>query len=317
MELPRNVQLMDNHVIKEYLIRRGFVSTFDTFVDECEADPLEGFEVHVFVNKLLELAEGQQFGSLLSTWRSVAAILEGRSMDQGGQSSVTSVAAVLRSLEVSLLRLCIVRIAENEGCHGVRELVGRYREALQPPEEWHEWMALQYVKNPKCHPRLSTYFSHEWQSVLRESLYTSLKVIMEQLELPTLLSYNPFVEARSSLEEQARSARQNAEMLELELQRRHSRVSEIQAQLAHRFQVAGMEGSWGFDNSTLQNEVGASQATQARQGPFLHIRDGVFPAGTERGTSLTAGCCSFSIAGDYIATGENLRADSSGCVVFN
>ena len=117
-------------------------------------------QVETMTEKLMTLAEGMQFGQLLTAWRSVSARLE-KSTSREQSNTVTTLHYLkvwynhktyqqtlpntcdTVSTQVSLLRLCIVRVAQSGGSEAVRALYSKYREALQPPEEWQDWMVLQ------------------------------------------------------------------------------------------------------------------------------------------------------------------------------
>jgi len=251
------------------------------------------------IKKLLEFADNGNFGRLLEDWTAVAARLEG-----GGPKRRAN-ADTLDYLRLSLLRLCVVRVAQDGGRDAVSALYNSYASALAAnASEWEQWMALQYTEKPEQHPQLGCFFTGAWRSVLEETLRSGLQGVVQELRLPVLLDHGPFVQVRKRLDAQAREYEAQLHGLEGELEASQLEVSATQSRLAERFQVhidgpgTNGEGSLHPGPEGEETNPGTTEAE-----PYFEVRRDIFPSDSESAPRLTSGVCRYSLEGDYMASG--------------
>ncbi|GAB5591944.1 hypothetical protein Unana1_06844 [Umbelopsis nana] len=169
-------------LVKEYLLFRGFSTTFRALELESRTDRDKGFQVDKIIEELFGYVQSSDITNLLDFWRYLDTRYFSR-LDSRFQRSV-------KKFELCLLRYYLIHAMQVKRRDKVIEFFDVYGAELHENSEWLKWFALPYSKNPTTDPAFETFFSKQWLDNYIVSLHNFLNTIFQNMPLPTLLAFN-------------------------------------------------------------------------------------------------------------------------------
>eukprot|EP00047_Mylnosiga_fluctuans_P008270 m.257955 g.257955 ORF g.257955 m.257955 type:complete len:629 (-) comp21204_c0_seq1:118-2004(-) len=167
-----------DEAIKEYLLFRGFASTFRSFENDIKFDKERGLSVENLVQQIFAFVTAFDVDGLVSFWDVLNRKFFSR-LDQ-------EFAVAARKLEISLKRYYLVHCVENIRQDKVKHFFELLAGEAQSPE-WQEWWILPFIKNPETHPNFESFFLKSWLDSLSISLFNFLSSALNTVPLPFLL----------------------------------------------------------------------------------------------------------------------------------
>ncbi|XP_048584812.1 WD repeat-containing protein 91 isoform X2 [Nematostella vectensis] len=224
-------------LIKEYLVFRGFTATVKAFESELKADRDKSFRVSKIVDQLRYYVSIYDISSLRQYWEH----LDKRFFKRVDFQHYANV----RKLETCLLRLYIVNALQNYKIEKVTEFFEKYAMELQQHNEWREWFAIPFIKNPEQNATFEMFFQKSWQETFYLSLYNFIITLFHHMPVPTLLKYNEERGAQQRLEAEVVKLKQQVVDLAEE-------AAELQQQKAKLLDL--LEYSKPARNNTVEDE---------------------------------------------------------------
>ncbi|KAG2187953.1 hypothetical protein INT44_000703 [Umbelopsis vinacea] len=175
-------------LVKEYLLFRGFNSTFRALELESRADRDKGFQVDKIIEELFGYVQTSDITNLLEFWRYLDTRYFSR-LDSRFQRTVKKFELCLLRYYLELI-LTLTLAMQVKRRDKVIEFFDVYGAELHENSEWLKWFALPYSKNPTTDPAFETFFSKQWLDNYIVSLHNFLNTIFQNMPLPSLLTLN-------------------------------------------------------------------------------------------------------------------------------
>ena len=170
-----------DELVKEYLLFRGFTATLKSFDTDLKNEKEKGFRVDKIVDQISQSISSHDLSGLLDLWKhfdtKIFSKLE------------TNRLAAVRKLENSIYKLYAVQCVQSKQSEKLREFFERMTGDLHSQNEWKDWFALPYIKDPADSLTFSLYFSRQWQDTLMMSLSNFLSIIFHGLPPPRLADH--------------------------------------------------------------------------------------------------------------------------------
>jgi len=183
-------------LVKEYLLFRGFTATLRAFDAELKSEKEKGFRVDRIVDQLNSFINSHDLGGLLDLWRH----LDSRIFTRLEASRVPAV----RKLENSLLKLYAVTCVSTKQAEKLKEFFERIASDVHGQQEWKDWFALPWLKDPQDNPVFSLYFTRQWQDTLMLSLHNFLALVFQALPQPRLADMKKTASRQQAMREEIR-----------------------------------------------------------------------------------------------------------------
>ncbi|KAG4910585.1 hypothetical protein JHK87_056701 [Glycine soja] len=249
-------------LVREFLVFRGFTNTLESYEAELRTDIGKGFEVDKILDLIFSLYVPKfHADSLLALLAFFKHYLS--------SSSDAPLASTLSKLETSLLRFYVVHAVQCNRNDKVVDFFTLYgAELLQRSQDWTNWFAIPYKKNPHLDPEFRVFFSKEWYQALHLSSRNFFSEVFNATHilhisrLPALLKVSSEMNATNLL-------KRDIVHLNLKLSQLQASLDEKEVQLR---QFRSMEGGSTGSSSTLREKT----ARMSKDSPE------VFPAGVAR-----------------------------------
>nr|SVE93038.1 EOG090X0719 [Moina brachiata] len=176
-----SIQQMDE-LVKEYLLYRGFTGTIRILDSELKLDKDKAFRPDKIVEQFVNYITVFDLNGLKEYWSHFDHLIFEK-LDHNFASAV-------KKIEHSLLRMYLVNAIINSKQDKVLEFFEKMGPELQNQQEWKDWFALPFVKNPEENPIYMVYFTRQWQDTLLVSLHNLLAMSFQCLPQPRLTAYN-------------------------------------------------------------------------------------------------------------------------------
>ena len=183
-------------LVKEYLLFRGFTATLRAFDVELKSEKEKGFRVDRIVDQLNSFINSHDLGGLVDLWRH----LDSRIFTRLEASRVPAV----RKLENSLLKLYAVTCVSTKQAEKLKEFFERIASDVHGQQEWKDWFALPWLKDPQDNPAFSLYFTRQWQDTLMLSLHNFLALVFQALPQPRLADMKKTASRQQAMREEIR-----------------------------------------------------------------------------------------------------------------
>lgn len=179
-----SISYMDD-LIKEYLIFRGFNSTFKSFEHEIKQDKDRCFKADKITEQLMSYIHNYDLFGLLDYWT----YLDNKFFSRLTFKTFTNYGSLSRKYELFLLRYYLVNAIQTSKTEKAIELFENYAIKLQSQVEWKEWYCLPFIKNPEDNPTFAMYFNKNWIDTFIISLQNFLNIVFQSVPFPRLLCY--------------------------------------------------------------------------------------------------------------------------------
>ncbi|XP_047166513.1 WD repeat-containing protein 91 homolog [Vigna umbellata] len=225
-------------LVREFLVFRGFTNTLESYETELRTDIGKGFEV----DKILDLI----FSVYVPKFHADKLVaLLGFFKHYLSSSSDTPLVSTLLKLEASILRFYVVHAVQLNRNDKVVEFFALYgSELLQRSQDWTQWFAIPYKKNPHLDPEFRVFFSKEWYQALHLSSKNFFSEVFNVTRLPALLKVSSEMNATNIL-------KRDIVHLNLKLSQLQALLDEKEAQLRQFRSMVGSTGS----QSNLREET--------------------------------------------------------------
>eukprot|EP00088_Acartia_fossae_P064642 TRINITY_DN7959_c2_g1_i2.p1 TRINITY_DN7959_c2_g1~~TRINITY_DN7959_c2_g1_i2.p1 ORF type:complete len:710 (-),score=131.14 TRINITY_DN7959_c2_g1_i2:81-2210(-) len=167
-----------DELVKEYLTFRGFTTTLKYFEVDLKNEKEKGFRVDRVVESLNQCISSYDLAALLDNWKH----FENHIFSKIDPSKASSV----RKLESSLLKLYLINCIQNRQSEKVKQFFEKMTPELQNANEWKDWFALPYIKDPQENQTFLLYFTRNWQDTVMISLHNFLMICFQSLPPPRL-----------------------------------------------------------------------------------------------------------------------------------
>ena len=177
-----------DEAIMDYLLYRGFVSSFRTMADEKKRDVIFGLNVDRLCDHVFSLVQSFDMDALLSLW----SFLDARFFCHLEEPMSSGV----REIELSLKHYFMVNCMRA----GKGELVVDFFKANadnllsrrgglgaggdMDDGDWRKWFALPFLSHPEDDVFFAPYFTVEWAEALGLSLHNMLTAVLHNLPPP-------------------------------------------------------------------------------------------------------------------------------------
>ncbi|XP_061342004.1 uncharacterized protein LOC133288297 [Gastrolobium bilobum] len=224
-------------LVREFLVFRGFTYTLEAYETELRTDIGKGFEVDKILDLIFSVYvpkfQADKLVSLLGFFKHYLS-----------SSSQTTLVSTLSKLEASLLRFYVVHALQSNRSDKVVEFFAvNGTDLLQRSQDWTQWFAIPYIKNPHLDPEFRIFFSKEWYQALHLSVRNFLSEIFNGTRLPALMKISSEMNATNVL-------KRDIIHLNLKLSQLQALIDEKEAQLC---QFRRVEGSF-ISSSNLREE---------------------------------------------------------------
>ena len=181
-------------LIKEYLLFRGFTATLRAFDAELKSEKEKGFRVDRIVDQFSSFINSHDLSGLLDLWRH----LDSKIFTRLEASRVPAV----RKLENSLLKFYAVTCVSSKQAEKLKEFFERIASDVHGQQEWKDWFALPWLKDPQDNPAFSLYFTRQWQDTLMLSLHNFLALVFQALPQPRLADMKKTASRQQAMREE-------------------------------------------------------------------------------------------------------------------
>jgi hypothetical protein len=161
--------------VREYLLFRGFTGALKAFEADLRMDKDKVLKVDKIVQQLLTHMSNHDFQSMKEFWM----YLNRRFFSRLSQTF----SSAIKTLETCLYRLYVVHCFQSNRPEKVVEFFDRMAIELQSQQEWKDWFALPYLKNPDQLPSFEMYFTKSWLDTFMISLYNFISVVFEHMHI--------------------------------------------------------------------------------------------------------------------------------------
>ncbi|KAI5400297.1 hypothetical protein KIW84_065266 [Lathyrus oleraceus] len=215
-------------LVREFLVFRGFTNTLEAYETELRTDVGKGFQVDKILDLIFSLYVPKfQIDKLVA--------LLGFFKHYLSSSFETTLVSTFSKLEASLLRFYVVHALQSNRRDKVVEFFTVHGPDLlqSSQEDWTQWFAIPYVKNPQLDPEFRIFFSKEWYQALHLSVRNFFSEIFNATRLPALLKISSEMNATSLL-------KRDITQLNIKLSELQALLNEKETQLR---QFKSMEGN--------------------------------------------------------------------------
>ncbi|KAK2404512.1 WD repeat-containing protein [Trifolium repens] len=226
-------------LVREFLVFRGFTNTLEAYETELRTDVGKGFQVDKILDLIFSLYIPKfQIDKLVA--------LLGFFKHYISSSSETTLVSTFSKLEASVLRFYVVHALQSNRRDKVVEFFTVHGPDLlqSSQDDWTQWFAIPYVKNPQLDPEFRIFFSKEWYQALHLSVRNFFSEIFNATRLPALLKISSEMNATNVL-------KSDIVHLNIKLSELQALLNEKEAQL-RRFR--SMEGSISSPPSNLRED---------------------------------------------------------------
>ncbi|XP_066915154.1 WD repeat-containing protein 91-like [Clytia hemisphaerica] len=204
-------------LIKEYLIYRGFTATLKCFDVDLKNDKSKSFKVENILEQFATCIHNTDITSLRKYWK----YFDRCFFSQLGHDTYK----VIKKLEGNLLKLYIIHCVQTNKMDKVTEFFEKYASELHHEDNWKEWFALPFMKNPEQARSFSICFTKIWQDSVLLSLGNCLETVFNNISLPTLLNFEKEKSKFEKLEEENVKLLGRLASYEKEIIQYHARVT--------------------------------------------------------------------------------------------
>ncbi|XP_058769848.1 uncharacterized protein LOC131643604 isoform X2 [Vicia villosa] len=215
-------------LVREFLVFRGFTNTLEAYETELRTDVGKGFQVDKILDLIFSLYVPKfQIDKLVA--------LLGFFKHYLSSSFETTLVSTFSKLEASVLRFYVVHALQSNRRDKVVEFFTVHGPDLlqSSQEDWTQWFAIPYVKNPQLDPEFRIFFSKEWYQALHLSVRNFFSEIFNATRLPALLKISSEMNATNLL-------KRDITQLNIKLSELQALLNEKETQLR---QFKSMEGS--------------------------------------------------------------------------
>ncbi|XP_045826853.1 WD repeat-containing protein 91 homolog [Trifolium pratense] len=152
-------------LVREFLVFRGFTNTLEAYETELRTDVGKGFQVDKILDLIFFLYIPKfQIDKLVA--------LLGFFKHYISSSSETTLVSTFSKLEASVLSFYVVHALQSNRRDKVVEFFTVHGPDLlqSSQDDWTQWFAIPYVKNPRLDPEFRIFFSKEWYKALHLSV---------------------------------------------------------------------------------------------------------------------------------------------------
>ncbi|WJX20666.1 hypothetical protein P8452_10192 [Trifolium repens] len=156
-------------LVREFLVFRGFTNTLEAYETELRTDVGKGFQVDKILDLIFSLYIPKfQIDKLIA--------LLGFFKHYISSSSETTLVSTFSKLEASVLRFYVVHALQSNRRDKVVEFFTVHGPDLlqSSQDDWTQWFAIPYVKNPQLDPEFRIFFSKEWYQALHLSISSEM-----------------------------------------------------------------------------------------------------------------------------------------------
>ncbi|WJX14439.1 hypothetical protein P8452_04702 [Trifolium repens] len=156
-------------LVREFLVFRGFTNTLEAYETELRTDVGKGFQVDKILDLIFSLYIPKfQIDKLVA--------LLGFFKHYISSSSETTLVSTFSKLEASVLRFYVVHALQSNRRDKVVEFFTVHGPDLlqSSQDDWTQWFAIPYVKNPQLDPEFRIFFSKEWYQALHLSISSEM-----------------------------------------------------------------------------------------------------------------------------------------------
>ncbi|KAL5069772.1 hypothetical protein RYX36_020659 [Vicia faba] len=224
-------------LVREFLVFRGFTNTLEAYETELRTDVGKGFQVDKILDLIFSLYVPKfQIDKLVA--------LLGFFKHYLSSSFETTLVSTFSKLEASVLRFYVVHALQTNRRDKVVEFFTVHGPDLlqSSQEDWTQWFAIPYVKNPQLDPEFRVFFSKEWCQALNLSVRNFFSEIFNATRLPALLKISSEMNATNLL-------KRDITLLNIKLSELQALLNEKETQLR---QFKSMEGN--ISSSSNLNE---------------------------------------------------------------
>ena len=186
--MARFIEFLDevDALVQEYLMFRGFTSTFSAYQKDLRKDHTNKFNVHCVVEKVLHSVKTHDYRALMDVWN----FLNFRFFSNLDGDFVP----VVKRIEISLKRFFIVTAVAKGGKEQTETVLAFLKEECQGKSDaedvqWRPWFSLPFVEHPENDPQFGTYFRAKWEDFFVSSFRNFLTTIFQNIPLPKLLAF--------------------------------------------------------------------------------------------------------------------------------
>ncbi|KAI8061442.1 WD40-repeat-containing domain protein [Gongronella butleri] len=210
-------------LVKEYLLFRGFTSTFRALDMESRTDRDKGFQVDKILEELLSFVTSSDIQSLVDYYRYLDLRFFSR-LDTRFQRTA-------KKFELCLLRHYLVHAIQHKKRDKIREFFDLYGAEFHSNPDWTPWFTLPYIKQPASDPAFETFFTKQWVDNYTTSLHNFLATIFQNMPLPSLLTFSADRTMRKSQQSEIESLRASMDQLKAMLESRENEVAKLKVEL--------------------------------------------------------------------------------------
>ncbi|KAI8341688.1 hypothetical protein BC941DRAFT_414230 [Chlamydoabsidia padenii] len=210
-------------LVKEYLLFRGFTTTFRALETESRTDKDKGFQVDKILEELLSFVTNGDVNGLVEYYRYLDLRFFSR-LDTRFQQTV-------KKFELCLLRHYLVHAIQHKKRDKVKEFFDVYGPDLHGTSEWSQWFALPYVKQPASDPVFETFFTKQWVDNYTTSLHNFLATIFQNMPLPSLLAFNVDRTQRKTQQAEIENLKSTLDNMKAMMEARENEVAKLKVEL--------------------------------------------------------------------------------------
>ncbi|KAG0353777.1 WD repeat-containing protein 91, partial [Gamsiella multidivaricata] len=223
-----SIQHIDE-LVKEYLLFRGFTSTYKAFEADSKTDKDKGFQACIIdaekiIEELFAAIAAMDLSALLEHWRYLDIRYFSR-LDHRFAGSV-------KKFELCLLRYYLIYAIQHKKKEKIVEFFDTHGAELQGNPEWVRWFALPFSKKPEADPEFDVFFSKAWLDTFTVSLHNFLSTVFQNMPLPSLLCFNIDRLHRKALQCEVETLQSMIENLRREIQSSDAEISSLRDQVA-------------------------------------------------------------------------------------
>lgn len=234
-----------DEMVLEYLIYRGFTSTYKSLVSEKSKDRTKQFEVTRIVESIFMYLQNFEIESFISLWDFLS-----KRFFFHLDSEHLNLSSILKS---DLLKFYLVNAIKQRSKDRITEFFSMYSHEILSESgdtiagSLREWFVLPYLDEPEKDAAFTVYFSSKWSDALRLTLTNFLSIVLSSSPPPKLLLLERWfrAEAQQELRTQLKLSSLKVDTLLTKLESNGERVSKlinVIKDLVIHFQKSTIEG---------------------------------------------------------------------------
>jgi len=181
-----NINLLStDSMVGEYLIYRGFTSTFQSLEAEKSRDRTKRFEVSKLVETVFTNLQGSEMESFVTLWD----FLNKRFFFHLDSEHLH----LCNILKVDLIKFHLVHCVKSKQKARINDFFSMYSHEILAetgasiPGHLRTWFVLPYLEEPEKDPEFAAYFTSAWSEMLKTTLHNFLSVVLNSAPPPKLL----------------------------------------------------------------------------------------------------------------------------------